>query len=121
MIEVLSSKRMTIVIVILILVCTIVIIIEEWYTNSQLVVSSAPPHDTVPLQQQQPPEPLPSNYNDLRDLLHFLSIVTFLGSTSGLLVKYRQHQLGIKTLARFRKHTDSEDSSHTLINMNHTS
>lgn len=41
MLEILSSKRMTIVIVILIIVCTIVVIIEEWFANSQLVISSS--------------------------------------------------------------------------------
>lgn len=57
-----------------------------------------------------------------RQFLTFLSIVNVLGGISGLLVRYRNYQLRCKSLSRFRKNTDpSDEATHTLINMEHTS
>lgn len=143
MIEVLNSKRMTLVIVILIIICTVVVIIEEWFTNSQLVISTILNHDeesniinySIPdnidklnLSNKPLNNPLPKTLDKInksgrvnwRQYFLFLSSVSFFGGIAGLLVKYRQLQLRTKSLARFRKHTDSDDSNHTLINMNFT-
>lgn len=60
-------------------------------------------------------------YTDWKQFLSFLSLVGLFGGISGLLAKHRQYQLRCKTLLRFRKVSDSDDSNHTLIDMNFTS
>lgn len=49
--------------------------------------------------------------------LTFLSLVSMFGGISGLLTKHRQISLRDRSLARFRKQSDSDDSHHTLIDM----
>ena len=55
-----------------------------------------------------------------RHFLSFLSSAGIFGGLFGLLVKHRQLQLRCKTLARFstRHSSESDESSHTLIDMN---
>lgn len=145
MIEILSSKRMSVIIVILIIVCTFVVIIEEWFTNSQLVISSIITHEggqqqidanhiisqnvnntntgqdlplAKPIDLTIKSKPVPTNppINWYR-FLNFLSLTGFFGSISGLLVKYRQLQLRSKSLSRFRKEkpNDSDSSSNHTL------
>lgn len=57
-------------------------------------------------------------YTNWRQFLTFLSLTGLFGGVSGLLVRHRQYQLRCKTLARFRKDSNSDDSNHTLIEMN---
>lgn len=52
-----------------------------------------------------------------KQYLTFLSLVSMSGGISGLLTKHRQTSLRDKSLARFRKQSDSDDSQHTLIDM----
>lgn len=132
MIEILNSKRMTILIVALILACAVVIIIEEWFTNNQLTVTS----DLSVKEVTRSPTPVKFANNlsinvDLinikelsspertnwREFLSFLSLSSFFGSVSGILVKYRQKQLRRKSLARFREPINQDESCHALIDM----
>lgn len=59
--------------------------------------------------------------NDSRQLLIFFSLCGLFGGLSGLSVKYRQLQLRFKSLSRFRKTSDSDESNHTLIDMKYNS
>lgn len=56
----------------------------------------------------------PTNW---RQYLNFISLTGFFGGISGLLTRYRQYKLRAKTLARFRKQDDLDESLHTLIDM----
>lgn len=131
MIELLSSKRMTILIVTLISICVIVILIEEWFANNQLTVTPDLSVKEVPTKTQAPVkfsnnfsinvdivdthQIKYSGHTNWRSFLSFLSLTSFLGSVSGLLVKFRQKQLRCRSLARFR--TPNDDSCHALIDM----
>lgn len=56
-------------------------------------------------------------HTNWRQFLKFLSLVSMFGGITGLLIKYRLHKLRDRSLARFRKQSDSDDSHHTLIDM----
>lgn len=56
----------------------------------------------------------PTNW---RQYLIFISLSGFFGGLSGLITRYRQYQLRAKSLARFRKQDDLDESLHTLIDM----
>lgn len=56
----------------------------------------------------------PTNW---RQYLTFLSLTGFFGGIFGILTRYRQYQLRCRTLARFRKQDDLDESRHTLIDM----
>lgn len=148
MIGLLSSRRMTLVVIILIITCTIVVIIEELFTDNSVDVSGSASTSSVETLSQQPvnkdigpadvvinpailnpgllhdDESLDNTQTNWRQYLMFMSLTGFFGSISGLLVKHRQQQLHTKSLARFRKHHDSDsspnESNHTLIDMNHS-
>lgn len=61
----------------------------------------------------------PHDHIHWKQFLSFFSLVSFFGGISGLGVKYREQQMRTRSLSRFRKQANSEDSSnHTLINMN---
>lgn len=138
MIEILRSKRMTLLVAILITICTIIIIIEEWFTNTQTIPATSDllkkkgqnsvkfannfsiDVDFIDLRQSHV-----SQHTHWRSFLTFLSLTSFFGSLSGLLVRYRQQQLRFRTLTRFRSQKEpatspaisSDDSCHALIDM----
>lgn len=134
---------MTVRVAILIVICTIIIIIEEWYTNNQPVPNTS---DLLVKKSTSKPNPVKfaNNFSidveviDLRKshlaeqtnwrrFLSFFSLTSFFGSLSGLLVRYRQHQLRFKSLSRFRDRDSPDtscatgDDSHTLIDMSQIS
>lgn len=110
-----ASKRMTILVVLLILISFVIIIIEEWITASEITTAVTDQPVDTSADNTFDSDNFKTSSTNWRPLLLFLSLTTFFGSSSGLAVRYRQHQIRYKSLSRFK-----DDSYHTLIEMNST-